>query len=72
MRYTALLFLLLLAASAAFGGVCKGEDPCKACKDCSRCKFCDPSRPGHGSCGTMRDQSGDEARRRDAKRAGKR
>lgn len=68
---TAIAILCALCVSAfhhASALECRGADPCKACKDCSACKLCDPKNPKRGSCGTCRDQSGDEARKRDAKR----
>lgn len=65
------LHALCSAGGPGSGRACKGEDPCKVCRDCSACRWCDPKNPRRGSCGTCRDQSGDEARKRDAKRGKK-
>lgn len=69
-----LLALTLLALCTAVAkpvkiGRCTGADPCPVCTDCSACKWCDPKNPKGGSCGVCRDQSGDEARRREKRRA---
>jgi len=61
------LHALCSAGGPGSGRRCTGKDPCPVCRDCSACKYCHP-KTGKGSCGVMRDQSGDEARRRDAKR----
>lgn len=60
-----ILLALALLIPAAIAATCKGEDPCKACKDCSQCKYC---TSGKGSCGTCRNQSAEESRKRDRKR----
>lgn len=57
-----------LAVNPAVARECKGDDPCKACRDCSACKYCDPKNPKGGSCGVLRDQGGDAARKRVLKR----
>lgn len=67
------LVLHALCSVAGAGGPgsgrrCTGKDPCPVCRDCSACAWCDPKNPRRGSCGTCRDQSGAEARKREAKR----
>ncbi len=55
----------LVAGGPGSGRRCKGEDPCPVCKDCSRCAYC---VSGKGSCGTCRDQNGEQSRTRNEKR----
>lgn len=61
----AALLGLLLAASAAWAGVCKGDDPCRECVNCRACKYCNS---GKGSCSVKREQADrDYAARRKAR-----
>lgn len=61
----ALLFAILFAIPLP-AAVCKGEAPCKACRDCSRCHLC---TSGKASCGVCRNQTAEQSRKRDTRRA---
>lgn len=64
MKAVLLAVFLLTIPPLVDGAECKGESPCKACKDCSKCRYCSPKNPQAGSCGTLRDQDAEAARRR--------
>jgi hypothetical protein len=60
-----LLFVaFLLSGTTAHAGRCVGADPCKQCHDCSQCAWCSPRNPQGGSCGVLRDQNAEAARKR--------
>jgi hypothetical protein len=64
MRACALLLVGLLIAARADVGVCTGADPCRVCKDCSQCLHCSPKNPRGGSCGVLRAQNAEAAKKR--------
>ena len=62
-----ILLATLLLAHAALAGTCNPDaEKCTACRDCTKCRAC--ATEGK-SCSVMRDQTGDQQRARDAKRA---
>jgi hypothetical protein len=48
----------------AIAGPCNPNGICKACRDCTQCRYC--AKEGKGSCSVCRNQTPDEARRREA------
>lgn len=61
-----LLIVLAFLAAPLSAAVCQGDDPCKACRDCTKCAHC---TSGKGSCGVIRAQTAEAARKRLQKQA---